>query len=120
MTAAPLACVEFVEIVTEYLEGTMSAKDRRRFEEHLAACPGCTAYLKQIPRDHPSRRLGHRGGPVGARPRRSSRRIPRLELHLSVSRRVCLPSAVSWRGSDRGHAARSVGNTDVSFLGRIW
>jgi anti-sigma factor RsiW len=48
MTAAPLACVEFVEIVTEYLDGTMSAKDRRRFEEHLAACPGCTAYLKQI------------------------------------------------------------------------
>lgn len=48
MTAAPLTCIDFVEIVTEYLEGTMSAKDRRRFEEHLAACPGCTAYLKQI------------------------------------------------------------------------
>ena len=48
MTEAPLACVDFVEIVTEYLEGTMSVKERRRFEEHLAACPGCTAYLKQI------------------------------------------------------------------------
>ncbi|MEP6660018.1 MAG: zf-HC2 domain-containing protein [Acidimicrobiales bacterium] len=48
MTVAPLTCFDFVELVTEYLEGTLSAKDRRRFEEHLAACPGCTAYLKQI------------------------------------------------------------------------
>jgi anti-sigma factor RsiW len=48
LTAAPLTCVDFVEIVTEYFEGSMSAENRRRFEEHLAACPGCTAYLKQM------------------------------------------------------------------------
>ncbi|HXY27604.1 MAG TPA: anti-sigma factor [Acidimicrobiales bacterium] len=37
-----------MELVTEYLEGTLSRRDRRRFEAHLAACPNCTAYLEQI------------------------------------------------------------------------
>jgi anti-sigma factor RsiW len=43
-----LACVEFVELVTEYLEGTMPAADRRRVEAHLEACDGCDRYLEQI------------------------------------------------------------------------
>ena len=43
-----LACQQAVELVTEYLEGTLSRRDRRRFEAHLAACPNCTAYLEQI------------------------------------------------------------------------
>ena len=43
-----LLCVEFVEVVTEYLEGAMAARDRVRLESHLSACPGCTRYLAQI------------------------------------------------------------------------
>jgi len=44
----PLACIEVVELVTDYLEGRLPARDRRRFEEHLSACDGCDAYLEQM------------------------------------------------------------------------
>ena len=43
-----LLCVEFVEVVTDYLEGALSARDRARLEAHLRACHGCTRYLAQI------------------------------------------------------------------------
>ena len=43
-----LSCRELVELITKYLEGTLPAADRRRFEEHLAHCPGCETYLEQI------------------------------------------------------------------------
>jgi anti-sigma factor RsiW len=41
-------CIEFVELVTEYLEGSLPAHERRAFEHHLTLCDGCTAYLAQI------------------------------------------------------------------------
>ena len=44
----PLDCRDLVELVTEYLEGTLSEADRRRFEEHLAECDGCTDYVAQM------------------------------------------------------------------------
>ncbi|HEV2967275.1 MAG TPA: zf-HC2 domain-containing protein, partial [Candidatus Dormibacteraeota bacterium] len=31
-----------------YLEGALSAVDRARFEQHIAGCDGCTAYLAQL------------------------------------------------------------------------
>lgn len=37
-----------VELVTEYLEGAMSPRERAIFEAHLAVCPGCTAYFEQM------------------------------------------------------------------------
>ncbi|HVD02345.1 MAG TPA: zf-HC2 domain-containing protein [Candidatus Dormibacteraeota bacterium] len=43
-----MRCREVVELMTDYLEGALSAADRARFEEHLAGCPGCTAYLEQL------------------------------------------------------------------------
>jgi anti-sigma factor RsiW len=43
-----LPCQEVVEMVTDYLEGALSATDRRRFEKHLAGCPHCTEYLAQM------------------------------------------------------------------------
>lgn len=43
-----ISCQELVELVTEYLEGDLSARDRARFERHIAACPHCTAYLQQL------------------------------------------------------------------------
>jgi anti-sigma factor RsiW len=45
-----LSCKEIVELVTDYLEGKLSRRDRKRFERHLAACDGCTAYLEQMRR----------------------------------------------------------------------
>lgn len=43
-----LACQQIVELVTEYLEGTLPRSQRRRFETHLAGCPHCTEYLAQM------------------------------------------------------------------------
>lgn len=43
-----LACREVVELVTAYLDDALRARDRERFEEHLAFCDGCTNYLEQI------------------------------------------------------------------------
>ena len=43
-------CQEFVEAVTDYLDGSMSATDRARFERHLEQCDGCDGYLAQIRR----------------------------------------------------------------------
>lgn len=48
MVTQQLTCKEMVELVTEYLEGSLSRSDRRRFERHIAACNGCTAYLDQM------------------------------------------------------------------------
>ncbi|MFI0980898.1 anti-sigma factor family protein [Streptomyces sp. NPDC021093] len=41
-------CVEFVELVTEFLEGALPEEDEQRFIEHLAACSGCERYLDQF------------------------------------------------------------------------
>jgi anti-sigma factor RsiW len=43
-----MTCAEFVELVTAYLEGTLSDDQRRAFDEHLALCPGCDTYLEQF------------------------------------------------------------------------
>jgi anti-sigma factor RsiW len=44
----PLACREFVELVTDYLEGVLPADERARLEAHLAECDGCTGYLADM------------------------------------------------------------------------
>jgi anti-sigma factor RsiW len=43
-----LVCQQAVELVTDYLEGALSWRERRRFVRHLAACDGCEAYLEQV------------------------------------------------------------------------
>jgi anti-sigma factor RsiW len=43
-----MACIELVELVTAYFENALSAVDRRRFEDHLAACGPCRNYLEQF------------------------------------------------------------------------
>jgi anti-sigma factor RsiW len=43
-----ITCQELVELVTEYLEGTLPGRDRARFEGHLDGCPYCTTYLDQM------------------------------------------------------------------------
>jgi anti-sigma factor RsiW len=45
---SPLVCRDAVELVSDYLEGTLSRRDRRRLEKHLALCDACTAYLDQM------------------------------------------------------------------------
>jgi anti-sigma factor RsiW len=41
-------CQDLVELVTEYLEGTLPPELRRRFEDHLALCEGCDTYVEQM------------------------------------------------------------------------
>lgn len=48
LSPAEIPCREVVEMVTDYLEGALSRRDRRRIEHHLAGCPHCTAYLEQM------------------------------------------------------------------------
>jgi len=43
-----MTCKEVVEIVSDYLEDALSARDRARFEAHLAGCAGCTTYVEQM------------------------------------------------------------------------
>jgi anti-sigma factor RsiW len=43
-----MVCQQAVELVTDYLEGTLSQAQRRRFEAHIARCPDCPEYLAQI------------------------------------------------------------------------
>lgn len=43
-----MMCQELVEVITDYLEDTLSPADRARFEAHLEVCPHCTRYLEQF------------------------------------------------------------------------
>ena len=41
-------CIQLVDLVTDYLEGSMPVEQRARFEEHVAGCDGCTTYREQF------------------------------------------------------------------------
>jgi anti-sigma factor RsiW len=43
-----LTCQEIVELVSDYIEGTMPPEERDRFQHHLSYCPGCITYVEQI------------------------------------------------------------------------
>jgi anti-sigma factor RsiW len=43
-----MTCRELVRVITDYLEGTLSVRDRRRFERHLLDCDGCDTYVEQM------------------------------------------------------------------------
>ena len=45
---ADLTCQEFVELVTDYLEGALDEATANRFEQHMALCHGCDIYLNQM------------------------------------------------------------------------
>lgn len=41
-------CDEFVELVTDFLDGAMDEPTELRFLVHLTACDGCEAFLGQF------------------------------------------------------------------------
>jgi anti-sigma factor RsiW len=43
-----LACIDEVELLTDYLEGALPDAERRRLDAHLESCPACTEYLAQM------------------------------------------------------------------------
>jgi anti-sigma factor RsiW len=48
MPTTDLTCRDLVELVTDYLEGTLPADQRRQFDAHLEECPYCQTYLAQM------------------------------------------------------------------------
>jgi anti-sigma factor RsiW len=48
MSYEDLPCVDFVELVTDYLEGALPTDQRLIVERHLAFCLPCVDYLDQI------------------------------------------------------------------------
>jgi len=48
-----VACVDGVELLMDYLEGTLAPEEREAIESHLFGCPRCTAFIesyRQTPR----------------------------------------------------------------------
>jgi predicted anti-sigma-YlaC factor YlaD len=43
-----MSCQEFVELVTDFLDGALGPEAERRFAEHVANCAGCEPYLDQF------------------------------------------------------------------------
>lgn len=43
-----IVCRQAVALMTDYLDGRLSARDSGRLEQHLAACPHCSEYLAQL------------------------------------------------------------------------
>ncbi len=43
-----MKCRDVTDLVTEYLEGRMSLADRVRFRLHIAVCPACKRYMRQM------------------------------------------------------------------------
>jgi len=43
-----MPCQELVELITAYLDRSLSDVDRVRFEEHLQSCRHCRTYLEQM------------------------------------------------------------------------
>jgi anti-sigma factor RsiW len=48
MSYEDLPCVDFVELVTDYLEGALPTEQRLIVERHLAFCAPCMDYLDQM------------------------------------------------------------------------
>ena len=46
--ALRITWIDIVEITTDYLDEALEHGDRARFEQHLALCMGCAAFLEQI------------------------------------------------------------------------
>jgi anti-sigma factor RsiW len=43
---AAMTCREFINFLLDYMSGELSEAERTTFDEHLAVCESCVAYLK--------------------------------------------------------------------------
>ena len=97
-----------VELVTDYVEGALSARDRARFERHIAGCPHCTIYLEQM--RITIRTLGRLPEETShpMRARRAARRIPGVEARAGLSGGIADrgPSAPRGAAASRPEEAR--------------
>jgi len=50
---SPVTCTDGVELLMEYLEGTLAPAERQALEAHVSGCPRCVAFIesyRQTPR----------------------------------------------------------------------
>ncbi|MHA6784103.1 anti-sigma factor family protein [Pseudonocardia saturnea] len=47
-TPRDVACIELVELLTDYLEGVLPPDEVAAVDAHLALCPPCRIYLDQM------------------------------------------------------------------------
>jgi predicted anti-sigma-YlaC factor YlaD len=43
-----IACIDVVQLLSDYLEGRLTREMTSRVEEHLKTCDGCERYLDQL------------------------------------------------------------------------
>ena len=43
-----VTCREFVEVLTDYLEGVLDPHARAEIERHIVICRGCSNYVEQM------------------------------------------------------------------------
>ena len=95
---AQLTCRDFVELVTDYLEGALDEDTKIRFEQHIAVC----ARLRDLPAPDGGDSLATRGDPSRDHLRRDAAdaalRLPRLPP-LTIS---SLPHSAGPRHLNRG------------------
>ena len=48
VTADEVTCQQFVELVTDYFEGSLPPRILSEVEEHLVMCDWCVAYVEQM------------------------------------------------------------------------
>lgn len=46
--ADEVTCQQFVELITDYLEGSLTTRTLSSVEEHLVMCDWCATYLEQM------------------------------------------------------------------------
>jgi hypothetical protein len=105
---ADLTCQEFVELVTDYLEGALDEDTVRRFEEHMDLCQGCETYLSQM--KETASRLGR--SPSRASPRDAGHPALRLPRLPSLTFR---PTASPPSRTTTGHRSEDLPMPDVEF-----
>jgi anti-sigma factor RsiW len=48
MTLPDVECQRLVDLVTEYMEGTLAEEERARFDAHLDRCSSCSRFVEQM------------------------------------------------------------------------
>jgi anti-sigma factor RsiW len=48
VTADEVTCQQFVELITDYFEGTLGQRTLSQVEEHLVMCDWCVTYAEQM------------------------------------------------------------------------